>query len=288
MRTFGVEIEMNHLSRKDAAAIAAEYFGTRCQDTADVNHYSCWSAWDQKGREWKFMSDSSIEGSDTCEMVTPILTVEDMTLLQDLCRKIRRAGARSDADRKCGVHIHIGAGDMTAKALGNLAIDMANHEEILSKAVGISNSRRDYCKKTSEKFLRNLCDEHPNSLADLKNIWYANNGGFYGISQHYHSSRYHMLNLHAFFTKGTVEFRLFEFDKPTFENRNGINAKMLKAWIYLCLGMVERAVASEEWFANDAKAVSASNMHEWLSELGVTEDAAHDYLTRKLISRKVA
>ncbi|MFR6421611.1 MAG: amidoligase family protein [Coprococcus sp.] len=37
----------------------------------------------------------------------------------------------------------------------------------------------------------------------------------YGRSQHYNDSRYHMLNLHATFTKGTVEFRLFQFDEPT-------------------------------------------------------------------------
>ena len=51
-------------------------------------------------------------------------------------------------------------------------------------------------------------------MADLANIWYGSQGANYGRSHHYNDSRYHMLNYHATFTKGTVEFRLFEFDAP--------------------------------------------------------------------------
>lgn len=50
-QTFGVEIEMNHITRKQAAMKAAEFFGTnRYQDTAFRNGYYTWSAWDAKGR----------------------------------------------------------------------------------------------------------------------------------------------------------------------------------------------------------------------------------------------
>ena len=58
------------------------------------------------GREWKFQKDVSIAGPDSqkCEMVTPILTYEDMETLQELVRILRKAGARSDATRGCGVH----------------------------------------------------------------------------------------------------------------------------------------------------------------------------------------
>ena len=44
-----------------------------------------------------------------CELVTPILTYNDIETLQELIRKLRHAGAKSDATRGCGVHIHIGA-----------------------------------------------------------------------------------------------------------------------------------------------------------------------------------
>ena len=44
-----------------------------------------------------------------------------------------------------------------------------------------------------------------------------------------------MLNLHATFTKGTVEFRLFQFDAPSDGTQNGLHAGQLKSYIQLCL-----------------------------------------------------
>ena len=84
-QTIGVEVEMNNITREDAAKLAAEFFGdpTRYENTAARNGYMTWSAWDQQGREWKFQRDSSIAGPDgqKCEMVTPILTYDDTTVL---------------------------------------------------------------------------------------------------------------------------------------------------------------------------------------------------------------
>ena len=116
--TSGVESEMNNITRREAARLAAQYFGTgRYEDTARRNGYFTWSAWDAQGREWKFQKDVSIAGPDSqkCEMVTPILTYSDMDTLQELVRRLRRAGAKSDATRGCGVHIHIGAKGHTAQ-----------------------------------------------------------------------------------------------------------------------------------------------------------------------------
>ena len=49
----------------------------------------------------------------------------------------------------------------------------------------------------------------------LANLWYESHGAERGRNNHYNESRYHMLNLHACFTKGTIEFRLFQFDNPS-------------------------------------------------------------------------
>lgn len=52
-QTFGVEIEMNNITREKAAKLAAEFFGTgRYADTASRNGYYTWSAWMADGREW--------------------------------------------------------------------------------------------------------------------------------------------------------------------------------------------------------------------------------------------
>ena len=101
-QTIGVEVEMNNITRENAARIAADYFGTgRYKYTADRNGYYTWSAWDTEGREWKFQRDVSIAGVDSekCELVTPILKYEDIPLLQDLIRRLRKAKAKSDATR---------------------------------------------------------------------------------------------------------------------------------------------------------------------------------------------
>ena len=120
-QTIGVEVEMNAITREKAAQAAAEFFGTyRHEFTARRNDYMTWSAWDSRGREWKFQGDGSIQGPDDqkCELVTPILHYEDIETLQELLRVLRKAGAQSSPSRGCGVHIHIGltseAGDHTA------------------------------------------------------------------------------------------------------------------------------------------------------------------------------
>ncbi|MCM1315437.1 MAG: amidoligase family protein [Prevotella sp.] len=127
-QTIGVEIEMNNITRKNASKLAADFFGTgRHEYTADRNGYQTWSAWDAQGREWKFQRDVSIAGTDSekCEMVTPILTYSDIETLQELVRRLRKAGAKSDYTRGCGVHIHIGADGHTSQSLRNLANIMA-------------------------------------------------------------------------------------------------------------------------------------------------------------------
>ena len=72
-----------------------------------------------------------------CELVTPILHYEDIELLQELIRKLRHAGAKSDATRGCGVHIHIGAKGHTPQTLRNLANIMAGHENLLADALNL-------------------------------------------------------------------------------------------------------------------------------------------------------
>ena len=62
-QTIGVEIEMNNITRKAAAKLAADFFGTgRTEYTAHRNGYETYSAWDAQGREWKFQNDSNRSG----------------------------------------------------------------------------------------------------------------------------------------------------------------------------------------------------------------------------------
>ena len=248
-QTIGVEVECNSITRQKAAKVAAEFFGTgRYENTAGRNGYMTWSAWDQQGREWKFQRDVSIAGPDNekCEVVTPILTYDDIPAFQQLLRKLRKAGAQSSPSRGCGVHIHIGlkseAGDHNARTLRNLVNIMAAHETQIGRAIKIDAGRTGhYCKVVNHKFLERLNREKPATMADLEDCWYEGNGADWSRHSHYNESRYHMINLHAAFTKKTIEFRLFQFSDPHDGKKGGIHAGEMKAYIQLCLAMSELA-----------------------------------------------
>ena len=197
-QTIGVEVEMYGISRENAAKTAATFFGTgRYEYTAHRNGYQTWSAWDDRGREWKFQRDCSIladRDEEKCEMVTPILTYEDIEGLQELVRQLRHNKAKSDPSHMCGVHIHIGADGHTAKTLRNLANLMASHENLLISALRLDRSRINrYCKTVAENFLTILNKRKPKSMHQLADIWYRGNHADSGRSQHYNDSRYHML-----------------------------------------------------------------------------------------------
>lgn len=224
---------------------------------------------------------------EKCELVTPILNYEDMETLQELVRLLRRAGAKSDATRGCGVHIHIGAKGHTPKTLRNLANIMASHESLLAEALQIDKGRMNrYCKMVNPEFLQEINFQKPETMAELADIWYGSHGANLRRDHHYNDSRYHMLNLHATFTKGTVEFRLFQFDAPENGRQNGLHAGQLKSYIQLCLALSQMAktvrTASPKPQQNENPKYA---MRTWLLRLGFIGEefaTARDILTRKL------
>ena len=288
-QTIGVEVEMNNITRNAAAKIAAEFFGTgRYENTASRNSYYTWSAWDAQGREWKFQRDVSIQGPDSekCELVTPILTYSDIATLQELVRRLRKAGAKSTPSRGCGVHIHIGAQGHTPQSLRNLANIMASHEHLLARAINIAESRINlYCKAVNPTFLGRLNAAKPTTMSELAEIWYSTLGNDCR-SAHYNRSRYHMLNLHATFTKGTIEFRLFQFDNPGNGRKGGLHAGQLKSYIQLCLALSQAAKAQKSALPRRMQTENSRfAMRTWLVRLGFIGDefkTARDLFTKRL------
>ena len=105
---FGIEVELTGITRKEAADIAAAYFGTSSRYLGAG--YDTYAALDNQGRQWKFMSDASItpqrkNGRQTIsasdeyktEMVSPICYWDDIEKVQELVRKLREAGAISSS-----------------------------------------------------------------------------------------------------------------------------------------------------------------------------------------------
>lgn len=289
-QTVGVEIEMNNITRKVAAKLAAEFFGThRWEDTDYRNGYRTFSAWDQQGREWKFSHDSSIAGPEPkrCEMITPILHYEDIDTLQELVRRLRKAGARSSAEEGCGVHCHVGIDGHTPQSLRCLANLMASHEQMLFDALKIDGYRQNrYCKPVDPRFLKELNEKKPRTMAELADIWYTSQGSSYGRNHRYNESRYHALNYHAVFTKGTIEWRMYEFQRPSDGKQNGLHAGVLKTFIQLSLALSARA---KEIKSASSRPVQTENpkfaMRTWLNSLsmvGPEFETARKFLTQNL------
>lgn len=284
-QTFGVEVEMNNITRENAAIIAAGFFGTnRYENTAFENGYQTWSAWDQKGREWKFSKDISIAGPDShkTEMVTPVLRYGDMELLQELVRLLRRAGAKSSPSRGCGVHIHIGGVGHTPQTIRNLVNLMACHEDQLTKAIEINSLRmHSYCQTVDPDFLERINKQKPKTNEKLAECWY--NGRI--ETHHYSDTRYRMLNLHAYFNRyHTIEFRCFNFDEESRERKGGLHAGQLKAMIQLCLAMSQ--MAKQLKYASPKKQQTENEAYAfrcWMLRLGFIGDefkTARNYFMR--------
>ena len=289
-QTIGVEVEMNHITRKAAAKLAAEFFGTnRTEYTGSRNGYETYSAWDAQGREWKFQKDVSIAGPDSekCELVTPILHYADIETLQELVRRLRKAGAVSHAGIGAGVHVHIGAQGHTPQTLRNLANIMASHEDLILEALRVDRSRINrYCRTINPRFVEVINKKKPTTMAQLADIWYTTNDANYGRTHHYNDSRYHVTNYHAVFSKGTIEYRCFEFERPTADRKNGLHAGRLKTFIQLALALSEMAKtvknASPKPQQHDNPKFA---MRTWLIRLGMVGEefsTARAVLTKNL------
>ena len=273
MRTqrFGIEIEMTGVTREKAAEAIAEYFGT--ESFYIGTYYKTYGAKDRQGRTWKATYDSSIiaqkkSGGRTvraadeykCEIVSPILTYEDMADLQEMVRRLRHSGAFVNS--QCGIHIHVDASRYTPQTLRNLVNIIASKEDILYKALRIDPARMRWCKKTNERLIEAINRKKPQTMEALKDIWYA--GSTRGRDEHYNDTRYHGLNLHSTFTKGTVEFRLFN---------STTHAGEIKAYIQFCLAVSHQALTQKK--ASARKTVTDNEKYAfrcWMLRLGLSGD----------------
>ena len=273
MRTqrFGIEIEMTGITREKAAEAIAEYFGT--ESFYIGTYYKTYGAKDRQGRTWKATYDSSIiaqkkSGGRTvqaadeykCEIVSPILTYGDMADLQEVVRRLRHSGAFVNS--QCGIHIHVDASRYTPQTLRNLVNIIASKEDILYKALRIDPARMRWCKKTNEKLIEAINRKKPQTMEALKDIWYA--GSTRGRDEHYNDTRYHGLNLHSTFTKGTVEFRLFN---------STTHAGEIKAYIQFCLAVSHQALTQKK--ASARKTVTDNEKYAfrcWMLRLGLSGD----------------
>lgn len=95
-QTFGIEIETTGLGRKRTAEVIAQYFGTTAQHIGA--HLDDWKIPMPDGRKWTVESDGSVT-DPSAEVVSPVCRWEDIEMVQEVVRALRKAGANAGASR---------------------------------------------------------------------------------------------------------------------------------------------------------------------------------------------
>ena len=258
-------MEMTGIPRKKAAEVVAAYF--RARAVYDSGSYDAYHVMDAQGRKWKVVSDASIhpamrDGRSASnlykvEVVSPICHYEDIETIQELVRKLRHAGAC--VNDSCGIHIHVDATPHSVKTLRNLVNIMVSKEDLLYKALAVDVARQDhYCQKTDLSFLEELNRKKPKSIENFERMWYHGDSRSF---DHYDETRYHALNLHSVFSKGTIEFRLF----------NGtMHAGKVKTYIQLSLAISHQALVQKGASHSRTKSTNEKyTFRTWLLRLGM-------------------
>ena len=243
---FGMELEFTGITRKEAAAIISNHFGLSSSSIRiDSSTYNRHIIRTPDGREWTVMKDASLNTSRTnsdsrseyysnsssdysCEFVTPKCKYSDLNDIQEIVREFRHAGAKVNSS--CGMHVHVDGSNHDVRSLINLSKMMWAREDILYRAIDFKTPRLQWCAKTSQAYIERLDSRKPTTKDELKYCWYGDYGDHSG---HYDSSRYRALNLHAYFTKGTVEFRCFN---------STLHAGEVKSYIQFALGCSSRSI----------------------------------------------
>lgn len=281
-QTFGIEIETTGLGRERAAKAIAAHFGTTARYIG--HHLDDWRVPMPDGRHWTVERDGSVN-DPSAEVVSPVCGWEDIGMVQEVVRALRKAGANADAS--CGIHIHVGLGQHTPASLRRLVNLVNAKEDLLTQALGISPERRArWCKPVEPVFLAELNRRKPDTMEALAQLWYhTNNSGYTDwrrhAASHYDMSRYHLLNLHAAFSTErpahTIEFRAF----------NGtLHAGEIKSYIQLCLAISHQALTTKS--ASPTRPETDNPKYTfrcWLLRLGFIGDefeTARLHLTKRL------
>ena len=264
---FGVEIECTGLTRADAAKAISKALGGSLEHLG--GSYDKYNVRDSKDRKWSVVYDSSIKCVDkngcsasryyAVELVTPVLEYEDMPLLQEVVRAVRKAGGVTGAEYQAGIHVHIDGAPYTAQSLRNLVNIFASKENFLFDMLQVSPLHETYCQKVDRDFLEKLNKQKPKTIDEIQRLWY--NGDMNEVHHHYSSTRYRACNLHSFFANGNWEMRACN---------STLHAGVIRSYVTLALAISNAALTKK--FCSPHISQSANLRYSarvWLINLGL-------------------
>ena len=207
--TFGVEIECYNVIRQqliETAAANGLQVRSEGYNHEDNNHY------------YKIVSDSSLQGNDTNEVVSPILKgKKGLQSLETLCSSLGTIDAK--VNRSCGLHVHIGAEKMSNEHYCRLVRNYQKIEKVIDSFMPLSrranNSR--WCN-TLEGIDFSGC----NTKSDIARAMNYN--------------RYYKVNAVAYSRHKTIEFR---------QHSGTTDYEKISNWVMFLARLVEYSYKNE-------------------------------------------
>lgn len=201
-RKFGIEIEAYNCTREK---LASELRGAGIDVAVEgYNHTT--------RNHWKLVTDASLTGNNTFELVSPVLEGEaGLKELEKVCWVLEFCDVK--VNDSCGLHIHMDAADFDLQTWKNLALSYKHLERVIDSFMPQSRRQNYYCKGLS--FI---------SVADIQAAQNIND-----LRATFGNNRYRKVNLEAYARHRTVEFR---------QHSGTTNFTKMENWVRFLNGLI--------------------------------------------------
>jgi len=226
------------MARNRGFAVEIEAAGVPAQSVADalnaagvatVNRQGSYG-WNAAQRDmWQVTYDGSLSRMRMpFELISPVLHgAAGFATLETVANALVAVGAT--VGKACGLHVHVDANDLDGDALKRLAALFVRYEDEMDRLQPPSRHSNPYCGSnrraagggTDEGATRRAVERIVNAPASRD-----------GVRSVFGMQRYRKLNFEALAKHGTIEWR---------QAAGTLNARKIKVWVALCLGMVECA-----------------------------------------------
>jgi hypothetical protein len=180
--------------------------------------------------------------------------------VEEICAAL--AEAEAEADRRCGLHVHVDARDFTYWDIRRLILLYAKVEDALFAIVPPSRRTSSYCERCSARYLTRLADPKDTRSKIVQNIYKGDPDTRNHRKSKYDHARYAALNLHSWFYRGTVECRLAA---------GTVSADKIVNWGLLWAGILDTAARLSEAQINALKGDSLEILLSLAPTPGVLE-----------------
>lgn len=269
--TIGVELEFTGLSRAACAKIVANYFHSKAKQEPNYRYKII----DNQQRTWVITGDSSIKAERKkddkivsassnygVELVTPVLRYSaDISTLLEIVERIRSKGGLVNTSN--GLHVHVGSDRFDCRVLRNLVNIVYAKQNLLYKALKVHPNRAGFhCSPIDQSLVVKLNTKKPDNMEYFKKIYYSALGCDVDSSEErYSPARYYAVNLHSYFYRGTVEFRIYN---------STLIDEWIQTYIILSIAIVNQAVSQKK---SSSKPVVTDNekyaFRTWLLSMGL-------------------